>query len=130
MNKVYCNVISRIYQAQKKNKSTVSVVFNFNKCLINNVDKVLKLLWEDGFIYGFTKNETSFVIFIKYSNSSDHFFKNIKKREIFYTNKKTLRNAFITNPNTFIIVSNKKQILLNRFSNMASIASGKVVFRF
>ncbi len=44
MNKVYCNVISRIYQAQKKNKSTVSIVFNFNKCLINNVDKVLKLL--------------------------------------------------------------------------------------
>jgi len=44
MNKVYCNVISLIYQAQKKNKSTVSVVFNLNKCLINNVDKVLKLL--------------------------------------------------------------------------------------
>ena len=44
MDKVYCNVISQIYQAQKKNKSTVSIVFNFNKCLRNNSNKVVQLL--------------------------------------------------------------------------------------
>ena len=81
-------------------------------------------------IYGFTKNNTSFNIFLKYSSSSDRLFKSIKKREIFYSNKKKLHISFITNPNTFIVVSNKKQILINRFSKLACIASGKVLFRF
>ena len=130
MDRVYCNVISLIYQAQKKNKSTVSIVFNFNMYLKNNSSKVLQLLWEQGFIYGFTKNNTSFKIFIKYSSSNDRFFKNIKKREIFYTNKKKLHDYLITNPNAFTVVSNKKQILINRFSKLTSIASGKVLFRF
>jgi len=44
MDRVYCNVISLIYQAQKKNKSTVSIVFNFNMYLKNNSSKVLQLL--------------------------------------------------------------------------------------
>ena len=130
MDKVYCNVISLIYQAQKKNKSTVSIVFNLNMCVRNNSYKVLQLLWEQGFIYGFTKNNTSFNIFLKYSSSSDRLFKNIKKREIFYSNKKKLQISFITNPNTFIIVSNKKQIFINRFSKLTCIVSGKVLFRF
>ena len=48
----------------------------------------------------------------------------------FYTNKKKLHDYLITNPNAFTIVSNKKQILINRFSKLTFIASGKVLFRF
>lgn len=102
-------IISKLFINQNKNKKIIFVRYEIYH------EKILNLLWKNGFIRGFNiifkkfknKNYFFFKIFLKYSEKNKHLFRKLFFFNFLSKNKKLKKIARSEKNYTFFILNNK-----------------------